>query len=30
MEKSCVFSCGHEWRRVVSLVVAMSGEELCL
>ena len=28
MEKSCVFSCGHEWRRVVSLVVAMSREEM--
>ena len=28
-EQICVFSCGHESRRVV-LVVAMSREELCL
>ena len=27
MEKSCLFSCGHE-RRVVSLVAAMSREEM--
>ena len=30
VEKSCLFSCGHEPKRVVSLVVAMSQEELCL